>query len=800
MLRKQPGSTLVAVLSLAVGIGLNSTVFSLINQTSLQDLPVHEPQRVFTITGMTGFGGEHSSFNYLDREDFLDQCPSFADVLVMNDEAVVAQYRPTPGRLHAKIVSRNYFSFFGLRPALGRFFMETDDQAVQDEPAVVISYSLWQRDFGRDPSIVGRTIQLDSRRATVFGVAPKGFVGTNPWAPADVWLPAPVFHSRQPRMLTLRSIAGFALLVRARPGSTLEAAESEAKVVTQRLAQAYPSEMRTRDARLSPLTHRRDTRYYLAFLANMLLPGAVLALACANVCALLIARAQSRTREIAARLALGSSRARLVRQMLVESMLLSVLGGAGGLLLAQWTIGAMPSLLPPAMFAVLPDLYVDGRMLIFTAVLSVLTTFLFGLWPAWQATRPALMPLLKSDAGFGFAGRRFTGLRRIVTGQLVVSLVLLCVASLFLRSLLRSLGNHPGIQRPDLLVVELNPREYGIELPRIQAYVRQVRERLAAMPGVRRVSVAGTVPLEYNSNWSRKVFLPRGEAPDQMRTVTVPCNVVDERLLDLMGWRLLSGRTFTPFDDESSSSVTVVSQAAAQAFWPDRNPVGQVIRIGEADGQASEVIGVAADGPYNFSDGRHQPYFFFPVGQAKLYGTFVLLMETRGPPRAMVAPVREALRSVDERVLPVSIQTLHDSIRASQAMFGRQFLARFFMLFGLLGLLLASIGLYAVVAYTVGRRTQEIGIRMAMGATRAAIARLVLREGLCISLIGIAVGLPIAFGIAQLLRNGLYGFPPADPLTFIAVPLLLAAVALLACWLPARRAARVDPMAALRYE
>lgn len=796
-LRKSPGFTVVAVISLAVGIGLNSTVFSLIKQTSLQDLPVHEPQRVFTITGIMG---ERSSFNYLDREDFLHQCSHFADALAMSDEAVVAHYGQLPRRLHAKVVSRNYFSFFGLHPALGRFFRETDDRAVQNEPGVVISYSLWQGDFGRDPNVVGRIIQLDSRGVTVLGVAPRCFCGTNRWAPEDLWLPAQVYYAGEQKMLTLRSIANFSLLVRLRPNATPEVAESEAKVVTQRLAQTYPSKMRIRDVRLSPLTHRKNAQYYFAFLAGMLLPGAVLALACANVCALLIARAQSRTREIATRLALGSRRGRLVRQMLVESMLLAFLGGGAGLLLAIWTIDAMPSLLPPAMFTILPDLYVDGGVLIFTVVLSVFTTFLFGLWPAWQATKPGLVALLKSDSGLTLAGRRFNNLRRIVTGQLVISLVLLCIASLFLRSLLHSLGNHPGIQRSDLLIVELNPRQYGVELQQIQTYVHRVRERLTAMPGVPRVSVVKRVPLEYNSGMERKVFISHSENSDQVQRMTVRSNIADENLFDLMGWRLLSGRGFTPSDGQSSSHVTVVSRAAAQAFWPGRNPVGQVIRIGENDGEALEVIGVVADGPYNFSDDGHHPYLFTPVASAKLYSDFLLLMETRNSPRAVIAPVRDALRSVDERVLPISIQTLHDSIRTSHAMFGRQFLARFFILFGVLGLLLALIGLYAVVAYAVGRRIQEIGIRMALGATYADIGKLILWEGLRMALIGVAIGLPIAFGIAQLLRNGLYGFTPADPLTFVAVPLLLIGVTLLACWLPARRATRIDPMEALRYE
>jgi ABC-type antimicrobial peptide transport system permease subunit len=275
---------------------------------------------------------------------------------------------------------------------------------------------------------------------------------------------------------------------------------------------------------------------------------------------------------------------------------------------------------------------------------------------------------------------------------------------------------------------------------------------------------------------------------------------VDEHLFGLMGFRVLAGRAFTRFDDESSASVTLVSQAAAQAYWPNQSALGQTIRLGDADGPSCEVVGVVADGAYNLSDDKPQPYFFFPISQVKLYGGFTLLAEARVPPRSLFLAAKQAVHSVDERVLPVGIRTVHDDIRTSYAMFGRQFLARLFGAFGVLGLFLALIGLYAVTAYAVDRRTREIGIRMTVGATRGAIARMVLVEGLRLALLGVAVGLPIALAVAQLLRNGLYGFPPADPETFVAVPLLLLGVALVACWLPARRAAKVDPMVALRYE
>jgi predicted permease len=798
MLEKHPGFTAVAVLSLAVGIGLNSAIFSLVNQTILLDPPVREPDRVFTITGRTSWG-ERSMFAYPDREDFHEQCPSLEDVVAVSREWVVSHHRETPRRVQVSVVSRNYFSFFGARPILGRLFLETDEQASQDEPVAVISHSLWQRDFGRDPNIIGRTIQLEGLRVAVLGVASKGFVGTNRRVPVDLWVPADVFHSRRPKLLTLRDLGAFSLLARLRPGAAEEAAQSEVKVVSQRLAQDHPSDMRSRDSQLTPIIKRKDTEFYLGVVGNMLLPGAILVLSCANVCALLTARAQTRVREIAARLALGGSRARLIRQMLVESLLLSLVGGAVGLLLANWMFSLLPSFMPPGNAAEAVDLYIDGKMLVFTAALSVFTTFLFGLLPAWQATKPALAPLLRSDSGFGLVGRRFTGLRRIVTGQFIIPMVTLCVAGVFLRGLQQSMGGHPGFQRSDLLLIEVNPGEYGLEPQQIPLYMDRVREQLEALPGVHAVSVAEGLPLDYYATPLMNVRLTPGDDPDKAREVMIHCSSVDEILLDLMGVRLLSGRGFTRSDDASTAPVTVVSQATAQEFWPDRNPVGQVILLGD---RACEVIGVATDGSYNLDKGEPQPYFFFSVYQADHRHTspFTWLLESQGSPRALILPVRETLRAIDERVLPIGIQTLHDRARATPVMVYQRFTARFFGLFGVLALLLASIGLYAVVAYAVSRRTQEIGIRMAVGATRPAVTRLVLREGLRVGLIGVLVGLPIALGITHLCRVALHGLPAADPVTFTVVPLLLVGVALLACWLPARRAARVDPMAALRCE
>ncbi len=795
MLARSPGLAAVSVLSLALGIGLNSVMFSFVDQMGLQRLPVRDPSRIVSISPAENSRG----FAYADREDFADQCRSFSEVVVMSDEAAVTDYLELPRRVLANVVSRNYFRFLGLRPTAGRFFGEEDNPQVRAEAVVVLSYRLWMRDFGGNPAIVGTPIQLSGMTMTVVGVAPKGFSGTRRYAPEDCWIPVETWHAGNPRWLTLRTISLCTLLARLNPDVSLESAQAEAAVLAQRLTQTYRKGQRAFPVKVSSIAPARDVRLYLQAAGAMVLPALVMAIACANVSGLLIARGATRAKETAVRAALGGARWRLMRHMLAENLLLSVAGGALGLLLATWTIRLLPALLPSSMMSPLPELYVDLRLVGFAAGLSLVATLLFGLLPAWRASRTELTSLLKGDSGFNPSGGRCRGRNLLVIAQLAVSLVLLIVSGLFVGSLRHQLKVGPGFHMRDLLLVEVSPLQYGVPMDRVPSYLREVQERVATLTGVKRFGIVTSLPTHYRSAGHREATALSSHADDPIRTQRVAWNRVSGDVLALLGTRIVRGRNLDLTDDRSAERVALINRSGARCFWPNEDPVGRWIRLGQADENRCRVVGIVEDGAYCCEDEQPKPYVFVPLQQ---WGAAeaTLLVDASPGPQAVIDPVREELRRINDRVRPVSVQTLHAHLRSSHFMFGRRLLAQVFGAFGLLGLVLAIVGLYAVIAHAVGQRTHEIGIRMAVGANRKTIVRMVLRWGLTLALLGVAVGLPIAVAAAQLFRSSLFGFRATDPVTFAGVVLLLMAVSLLASYLPARRAARVDPMEALRYE
>ncbi len=794
MLARSPGFTAVAALSLAVGIGLNSVMFSFVDQAGFQRLPVREPERIVSVSRAEHSGG----FAYADRGDFAEQCGSFADVVAMIDEMAVTDYRELPGQVLANAVSRNYFDVLGQHPTVGRFFSETEDRDLSAEPVVVLSYRLWQRDFGGDPAVVGKSIGLSGRTLTVIGVAPKGFAGTRRYAPEDCWIPAEAWHTVLPKMLTVRTITQFNLLARLRPGVSLESAQAEATVVADRLAAMHRPGQRGQQIKLSPILPARGADFYMEAAGVMALPALVLAIACANVSGLLIARATTRVKETAVRTALGGGRLRIIRQMLTENLILSCAGGALGVVLAAWAIRSLPALLPPSQVAPLPQVYMNWHLVGFAFGLSLLTTLLFGLLPAVRASRLELSPLLKADSQLGQSGGRQSGLNLLVVGQLAVSIVLLSVSGLFVRSLLHNLKVGPGFQLPDVLLVEVNPFEYGLTRDQIPGYLREVQDRLTSLAGVKRFGMVASLPLGYD-NVGRRTVVVADDAARSQETHAVGWNRVAGDVLSLLRLRIVHGRDLSAADDASSERVTLINQKAAESLWPGQDPVDKWLRLDSAEGTLCRVVGVVEDGPYCVDDGASKPYLFLPMGQHGV-GDVKLLLDAGGGARAMMDPVRRELRQIDDRVRPTSIQTLHEHLRSSHFMFGRRLMAQMFGAFGVLGLVLAMIGLYAVIAHAVGRRTREIGIRMAVGANRKTIIWMVLRRGLTLASIGVAVGLPIAVVVAQLFRSSLFGFKAYDPLTFAAVVLILILVSLLASLVPARRAAKVDPMVALRCE
>lgn len=794
MLAKSPGFTAVAALSLAVGIGLNSVMFSFVDQAGFQRLLVHEPERIVSISRPGHSGG----FAYADREDFAGQCGSLVGVAAMSDETAVTDYRELPGQILANLVSRNYFSFLGLRPIAGRFFSEADDPDLLTEPVAVISYRLWQRDFGGDSAVVGKSIQLSGRTLTVLGVAPQGFAGMRRYAPEDCWIPLEIWHASHPRWLTSRTITTFRLLARLRPGVDPESARAEAAVVAERLAKTHRPQERTTEIHLSSILPTRNAAFYLQVAGMMALPALVLTIACANVSGLLIARATTRVKETAVRAALGGGRLRLVRQMLTENLILSAAGGILGVILAAWAIRSLPALLPPSRMAPLPQVSMNWHLVGFAFVLSLVTTLVFGLLPALRASRLELSPLLNADSRVGQSAGRQSGLNLLVVGQLAVSIVLLSVSGLFVRSLLHNLKAGPGFQLPDVLLVEVCPFEYGLARDRIPAYLGEVQERLSSLSGVKRFGMVASLPLDYDSAGHRSVVVANDSARSQ-ETHAVGWNRVSGDVLSLLGLRILHGRDLGVGDDASSEFVALVNQKAAESLWPGQDPLDKWFRLDSAEGTLCRVVGVVEDGPYCVDDGVPKPYLFVSLLQHGV-AEVELLLDAGGASQAMIDPVRQELRRINEAVRPTSIQTLHEHLRSSHFLFGRRLMARMFGAFGVLGLGLAMIGLYAVISHAVGRRTREIGIRMAVGADRKTIVWMVLRRGLTLASIGAAVGLPIAVVVAQLFRSSLFGFNAHDPLTFAAVTGLLIVVSLLAGLIPARRAARIDPMAALRQE
>lgn len=793
--RKHPGYAAAAIFSLAVGAGLNVVMFTMVDQSGLRTLPVREPDRIVSLHG----ADEEASFAYLDRIDFRDRCRGFEDVVAVSDDTAIADYLEIPRRLHANIVSRNYFTCLGVTPAQGRIFAETDAMDLQAEPVVVISYNLWQRDFGSDPGVVGRTVPLNGQSVTVLGVAPKGFAGLRRWAPEDLWYPAETWHARMPRLLTARTFTGFRLLARLKPGVASELAAQEVNAVVPSLARSRPDPAQPQRLTLHPITPRHGVAFVLEVLATMALPGLVLAIACANVSGLLLARAQIRAQEIAVRLALGSGRLRLARQMLAESLLLATLGAAVGLVLAVWAVDALPSLLPPSVEQPFPAFYVDLRVIAFAVGTALFATMVSGLTPALYALRTNLIPLLKADTSLAVPGRRRSGLALLVIGQMAVSLVLLVLAGAFVRHWLQGYQTQAGFRLPDLLLADLRPVQYGMNKTGLAAYVRAARERISSLPGVKRACVAGAMPLEYLAGWHREVTVSESAEGMPARKHRVACNPADPEVLRIIGCTLLRGRGFEPSDTDASERVAVISRAAAEQFWPGEDPLGRQVRFGGDDTTYVRVVGMVEDGPYNLYDSAHRPYLFVPVEQTQMT-TLSLLVETSVPAVSMLKVVREELRRLDDRVRPVSLQTLHQRLVSSYAMFGRGLMARVFGAFGALGLALAAIGLYAVIAHVTAQRTRELGLRLAVGASRADILWLVLRRGLRLALIGVAVGLPLALACLMLMTSGWVGFKGFEPLTCAGVVLVLVTVASAASLAPAWRAARLDPAAVLRHD
>jgi putative ABC transport system permease protein len=798
VMRRSPGFTAVAVLTLALGIGTNTAIFSVVNAVLLRPLPYHDPARLALVQeSLPKLGWNFGGIAAAEALDYMAGNESFSEMAAYTTLNFNLTGQGAAQRVQAARVSPNLFPLLGVSPLIGRTFAPDEDQA--GASVILLGGAFWRRTFGSDPNVIGQTVKLDEKPYTIVGVMPEGvqfpYTDATFAEPVELWLPLALSdEERTSRANNLQ----YGLIGRLPPGVTLAAAQANMEAVAARFQQQHP-DIYQGDveiaARVVGLEQRavQNVRPFLLML--LIATGLVLAVACANVANLLLARAAGRRKEIAIRAALGASTLRIVRQLLAESLALAACGGALGLLLAEWAIDLILKFGPEDVPR-LAEAGLDWRVLAFTLLVTVLTGVLFGLAPALQSARLNLTDALK-DAGRGSSageGARLRGL--LVMTETAVALVLLVGAALLINSFVRLLGVPPGFNPEGVVIARTElPKARYPEAERGKLVYKQVLERLAALPGVQAVGVASNLPL--TGEWEIG-FRPEGSSENTV--YTTHGSWVSNDYFRALGIALLKGRTFTDDDRAETMPVIVVNEAMARRFWPDQEVIGKRIRWGgwNRDGWLT-IVGVVADVKLSSLEAEDKPAVYMPTFQIpRLRRDAVFIARTSGDPASLLTAVRREINEVDADLPVYDLRTMRQVIAGSVAQ--RRFAMLLLVVFAVAALLLAAVGLYGVTAYAVTQRTQEIGIRMALGARPRDIARLVVGHSLMLTLVGAAVGLIIAFALTRFMSSLLFGISATDPLTFTLIPLLLALVALAACYVPARRATKVDPMIALRYE
>ena len=804
-LLRSPAFTFVAAISLALGIGANTAIFSLINAVLLRPLPVQDPAALATLYTTDQRNPGNLPLSHLNFKDLRDQNAVFSGVAAFTFAQLNWSAGTEAEQILGQVVTANYFSLLGAEPTLGRGFTAEED--ARSTHVVVVSHGFWQRSLGSDPNVIGRTLTLNRTPFTVVGVAPKGFNGTFLGGGPAVWVPMSTHHIAQPNFDWYETRRGLFLFVfgRLKPGVTMEQAKANVETVFSQLAQAYPVDNKGRGAGAWPLLEARlnpggqgGAPVVQLSMILMIVVGIVLLIACANVANLLLARATRRRREIAIRLAMGARRVRLVRQLLTESVMLSVVGGVLGLLLAYWLLDLLVTADLQLPIPINDSVGVDGRVLGFTALLAIGTGVLFGLAPALQASKADVVPVLKNElvptgGRHGIAG--VVNLRHVlVIAQVALSLVSLIAAGLFLRSLRGAQAIDTGFETRGVLVMTVNLGREGYTPERGQLFYRDVVERVSGLPGVRRAAVASGAPL--TGGFLRSVF-PEGMDTTTQDRILVQVNSVSPGYLETIEVSLLRGRDLADADKTGAPLVVVINETMAQRFWPGQDALGKRFKF-FGDQEFTTVVGIAKNAKYNGVAEDPIPFIYQPLLQN--YSPAATL-HVRGEMDAsgLASAVRQRVLEVDPTLSVFNVRTLEEQVSESLAPLRINVIV--LTTFGLLALLLAAIGLYGVASYAVSQRTREIGVRMALGAQPSSVLRLVLSHGLALVGIGLGLGLLLAAALTGAVpHNLLPNVSARDPWTFIATSLLLTFVALIASYIPARRATRIDPLIALRTE
>jgi len=798
MVRK-PAFTIVAVLTLGLGIGANVSMYSWVDGRMRHMLGgVEHADRIVAVNGTSRTRADLST-SYPDFVDFRERRPDSVEDLIVYTLAPMNMRTKSgdPQRVFGEAVSGNYFDVLGAHPALGRSFLPEEGSVPNRYPVAVISHTFWHRRFDGDSSVVGRTIALNGHPFTVIGVAPEGFHGTQPYLNLDLWVPLMM----QPALtgadrLNMRGNRWLQAMIRMKPGVTLARAEADLELIAQDLARTYADDA-AYGVKLYELW-RAPSMGGAAIAAVMGVQlgvaGVVLLIACANVANLLLASAASRQRETAVRLTLGASRSRLVQQMLTESTLLAIAGGVVGVLFAYWTKDLARVFIPPAPLPIEINPTLNGGVLLFAVGVTIVTAFLFGLVPALQGAASSVMSALKESATAVTATPRRARVRKaLVVAQVALSLMLLVSAGLFLRTLMNAQSVDPGFSTRTGLLTAIDLQPAGYDVPRGRAFFRDVQARVREIPGIEAASLATRVPLGFGGSSDMGAAID-GYTPAPNEEVTLYYNRVGSDYLKTMGIPLLAGRDFTDLDTTERPDVAIVNETLARRYFAGRDPVGGLIRVGP---RSLQVIGVARDGKYSNITESPRAFMYLPV-QQWYRADAVLIVKTAGDPGAIVPRLHQVFRSLDANVPLFDVRTLAEHLEI--AVFVQRMIASLLTVFGGLALLLATVGLYGVIAALAAQRTPEIGMRMALGATRSDIVTLILKQGLGLTLAGIGIGLAGALAMTRLFQSLLVGVSATDSMSFLGTTALLVLVALAATYLPARRAAGIDPLQALRNE
>ena len=808
-LRKRPGFLVAAATVLSLGIGANTAIFSLVNAFLLKPLVMRNPEQLVGIFSRdTTKPDSYRAFSYPNYDDLRRQNPAFSTVMAHNMALVGITEGQQTRRAFADLVSSNYFETFGVPLFRGRPFTSAEERPASAIPVVIVSYSFWKRS-GADPDILNKSLRINGHDYQVVGIAPEGFTGTTALLGSEVYLPLGVYEAvindfeGRGRPLGARDNHCLIVIGRLRAGVTQPAADRQMKAVAESLARAYPAENHDQTFLVHPLsrmsvtdTPANESGMFATAALLLAASGVILLIASLNVANMMLARASSRRKEIAIRLALGGSRTNIVRQLFTEGMVLSLLGGAGGLVTAYWsTLLLVRSLSRLAPFDLVYNAGPDLRVLGATFAFCVLSTLLFSLMPAWNLSRPNLVSALKSSEREETAGgkprRVFSRRNVLVICQVSLSLTLLTAAGLFVRSSVSAAQMNPGFRIADELVLEIDGSLAGYDEARGRHFYPALVERLRALPGVESASLGAIIPFGMIST-SRGLH-----ATKEAKPVDASFNIVGDDYFRTLEIPLLRGRSFGVADARTGGSVVILDQTAAARLWPGQDALGRHLQMNIGDKtQDMEVVGVVAATRQNFLGEDVSPHVYVPFGQEYMADTHIHLKAAA----SMIPTVRRAVQAMDPQLPVLKLQTLRDHLEGSMDYWLLRTGARLFGIFGAVALLLATIGLYGVRSYSVAMRTREIGIRMALGARPAEALRMVLREGLLLTAIGLAIGLPLSLGLSRILAGTLYGLSGATAVVMALAASLLAIVAAVACYVPARRAASVHPLEALRYE